>query len=294
MSIWSSGLIGHVHGAAALLRRGRGADFDSAGVRIRYFEQGAGEPVVLIHGFTRSAATWATSGFTADLARDHRVIALDCRGHGRSGRPADPTAYGSHMADDVIRLLDRLNVDAAQIVGHSMGGRIALRLAASRPDRIRSAVLIASGGTFIPKTGEADPMPIETVARSLESGGGFGPLFKAILPSDRSLSRWQLWLLDRAIAATNDARVLAAVARSYVGLTVSDAELATLPVPVSVVVGSADPYQSAVTALTRRIPSLQAVVVEGATHLDVLRRAEARLAVRQFLATARSEQRRAA
>ncbi|MGC1274165.1 MAG: alpha/beta fold hydrolase [Planctomycetaceae bacterium] len=294
MPAWSTSVAGHLRGAAAAILRGRGRYFDSAGVRIRYFEQGAGEAVVLIHGFTRSAATWVAAGFTADLARDHRVIALDCRGHGQSGKPADPTAYGSRMADDVIRLLDRLNVDVAQVVGHSMGGRIALRLAASRPDRVRSAVLVASGGTFIPRAGEADPMPIETVARSLESGGGFGPFFKAILPPERPLSRWRLRLLDLAVAATNDTRVLAAVARGYAGLTVTDAELATLPMSVSVVVGSADPYQTAVTALARRVPGMQLVVVEGASHLDVLRRPEARLAVRQFLAAGRNERRRAA
>src|SRR5688572_14342508 len=97
-----------VSGVAALAVRGRGHEFDSAGVRLRYFDGGAGEPVVLLHGFTRTAACWTLSGVAGDLGRDHRVVALDCRGHGGSGKRTDPAAYGMAMAEDVVRLLDRL------------------------------------------------------------------------------------------------------------------------------------------------------------------------------------------
>jgi pimeloyl-ACP methyl ester carboxylesterase len=182
------------------------------------------------------------------------------------------------MADDVFRLLDHAGVAAAHVIGHSMGGRIALRLAASRPDRVRSAVLIASGGTLASAAG-SDPMPVERVAASLETGGGFGPLLEAVLPRDRPLPRWRLRLLDFAASATNDGRALASAARGYAGLAVTDAELAGLRVPIAAVVGSEDPYRTAVDALARRLPGMPVVVVEGATHLDVLGRPETRLAL---------------
>src|SRR5947209_4722078 len=82
--------------------------FDSNGVRIHYVVAGQGEPVVLIHGWSADAAMWG--GLMADLSRDHRVIALDCRGHGKSGKPHDPAMYGIEMAEDVVRLLDHLGI----------------------------------------------------------------------------------------------------------------------------------------------------------------------------------------
>ena len=62
--------------------------FDSGGVRIRYLERGAGAPLVLVHGFTANIErAWVETGIVENLARDHRVIALDLRGHGKSGKP---------------------------------------------------------------------------------------------------------------------------------------------------------------------------------------------------------------
>ena len=70
--------------------------FDSNGVKIRYTVQGEGEPVVLVHGFTASAeANWGEPGIIADLAKDFRVIAIDARGHGKSGKPHDPPPMAS-------------------------------------------------------------------------------------------------------------------------------------------------------------------------------------------------------
>src|SRR5690242_4361625 len=80
--------------------------FDSNGVRIRYVERGAGTPVLLIHGFsTNLDRTWIESGIFDNLAKDHRVIALDLRGHGKSDKPHDSKAYGAEMAQDAVRLL---------------------------------------------------------------------------------------------------------------------------------------------------------------------------------------------
>jgi pimeloyl-ACP methyl ester carboxylesterase len=282
-----------LRGLSAVVLRGRGRSFDSAGLRIRYFEAGAGDAVVLIHGFSRASSAWSASGFSADFARDHRVVTFDCRGHGRSGKPSGTVHYGRRMADDVIRLLDHLKLEAAHLVGHSMGGRITLRLAASRPDRVRSAVLIASGGTLA-SGAEADPMPVERVAVSLERGNGFGPLLEAVLPRDRALPRWQLKLLDLAASATNDPVALAAVARGYADLAVTDGELAAWSVPLATIVGSADPYRSAAAALARRVPAARMVLVEGATHLDIVRRAETRRAVREFFAACATGKRAAA
>jgi pimeloyl-ACP methyl ester carboxylesterase len=84
---------------------------NSAGVRIRYVEAGQGPPVVLIHGYIANADRhWVQTGVFANLAADHRVIALDCRGHGQSDKPTERGAYGLEMANDVLRLLDHLKI----------------------------------------------------------------------------------------------------------------------------------------------------------------------------------------
>ncbi|MBI4615024.1 MAG: alpha/beta fold hydrolase, partial [Planctomycetes bacterium] len=113
--------------AAALLLffvSGAPADeFDSAGVTIRYDVRGEGEPVLLIHGLNASARlNWELPGITARLAKNYRVIALDNRGHGGSGRPVGEEEYGVKMAEDAVRLLDHLGVEKAHVVGYSMGG----------------------------------------------------------------------------------------------------------------------------------------------------------------------------
>jgi pimeloyl-ACP methyl ester carboxylesterase len=69
--------------------------FDSNGVQIRYVEQGTGEHVALVHGQTVNIErSWVGTGILADLARDHCVVAFDLRGHGKSGKPHEPSAGG--------------------------------------------------------------------------------------------------------------------------------------------------------------------------------------------------------
>jgi pimeloyl-ACP methyl ester carboxylesterase len=120
--------------------------FDAKGVRIHYVVQGQGDPVVLIHGLYSSAAiNWQMPGIFADLAKNHRVVALDLPGHGGSDKPKDDAAYGAQMAEDVILLMDHLNIPKAHIVGYSLGGIVALRVIADHPDRVLSGVLGGMG-----------------------------------------------------------------------------------------------------------------------------------------------------
>ncbi|MEZ6317214.1 MAG: alpha/beta hydrolase [Phycisphaerales bacterium] len=123
--------------------------FTSNGFEIHYdvLGQGAGDTVVLIHGYLGSAADWATSPVTARLAETHRVVAIDVRGHGHSDRSANPDDHGDEAVTDVVRLLDHLHVDRADVVGYSMGGCIALRLAVLHPDRVDEVVVGGASST---------------------------------------------------------------------------------------------------------------------------------------------------
>src|SRR5438045_2614943 len=92
---------------------------DVNGVAINYIDEGTGPAVVLVHGFAASLqANWRAPGIIDTIRNSgRRVIALDCRGHGRSGKPLDPHAYeGTKMADDVIAVMELLG-EADTLVG---------------------------------------------------------------------------------------------------------------------------------------------------------------------------------
>jgi pimeloyl-ACP methyl ester carboxylesterase len=122
------------------------------GVRIHYLVEGDGPAVVLVHGYTANARDkWWGTGVAQALSRDHRVIGIDCRGHGESDKPHDPMAYGPRMAEDVIAVMDALGVDRAHVHGYSMGGGIVTQLLDRHPDRLLTA---SYGGSGVP---EVDP-----------------------------------------------------------------------------------------------------------------------------------------
>src|SRR5262245_60936844 len=115
----------------------------SDGVKIHYMVKGKGTPVILIHGYTGSAeGNWFRNGIADALAKSHRVIALDCRNHGRSDKP-QPNGPG--RAEDVIELMDHLKIPNAHFHGYSMGGAIVGRLMALIPDRFITAGFGGSG-----------------------------------------------------------------------------------------------------------------------------------------------------
>lgn len=102
-----------------------------------------GEPLVLLHGLGGSSSNWAL--LAPQLARSRRVLIVDLPGHGRSDPlPAAP-GIGSY-ADRVGALAERLGLLPADVVGHSLGGLVALRLAVRRPEAVRSLVLVAGAG----------------------------------------------------------------------------------------------------------------------------------------------------
>ena len=119
----------------------------SDGVRIHWMEAGEGTPVVLLHGYTSCCdAGWFSNGIAKELARDHRVIGIDARGHGRSEKPHDPAKYpGDRMPADVIEVLDHLGIKQAHFHGYSMGGGIVAHLLARHPGRFITASFGASG-----------------------------------------------------------------------------------------------------------------------------------------------------
>lgn len=111
--------------------------------RIHYVDIGTGPPVLLVHGLGGSWQWWMLN--LRSLAADTRVIAIDLAGFGDSEPAIGNDAYQAHI-DTLTGLLDVLGIERATVVGHSMGGLIAIKMAAEHPDRVCGLVLVSAGG----------------------------------------------------------------------------------------------------------------------------------------------------
>lgn len=261
--------------------------FDAGSVRIRYVDAGAGPPVVLIHGFTGNIErAWVNTGVLPDLARDHRVLALDLRGHGHSDKPHDPRAY-DEIALDVIRLLDHLQIEKSHVVGYSLGGIIVAKLLTTHQERFLSAVL--GGAAYRRSRSERSDRQADAAAREIEAGV-YRALIVSTAPTDEPPPTEEaIRARSREIAASVDVRAHAALMRARRALLVSDAEIATVRVPSLAVVGTADPALPRIEAMRKVWPGLRIEVVPGAAHPTVHerglpRRPEFARAIRQWIA----------
>jgi pimeloyl-ACP methyl ester carboxylesterase len=242
---------------------------------------------VLVHGFTGTIErAWVNTGILQDLARDHRVVAFDLRGHGHSDKPHDPRAY-DEVALDVIRLLDHLQLAKCHVVGYSLGGIIVAKLLTTHQDRFLSAVL--GGAAYRRSRSARSDEATEAAAREIEAGV-YRALIVSTAPTDEPPpTEDAIRARSREIAASSDVRAHAALMRARRALLVSDAEIATVRVPSLATVGAADPALPRVLAMQKRWPGLRVEVVPGAAHPTVHerglpRRPEFAQAIRRWIA----------
>src|SRR3954469_16881074 len=215
--------------------------FDSAGIRIRYIEEGRGEPVVLVHGYTSDAeAQWTRTGVLQTLAARYAVIALDARGHGSSGKPHDPAQYGPEMGFDILRLLDHLNITRAHIVGYSMGAHIVAQLVTTHPERFITMTL---GGASGRRNWSADDQQRVDVESGEMDEGMLRSQILRLWPKDQPPPSDEV-IRQRSAErmAGKDPKALAAVRRSNPDQVVTEAQMRIVNVPTLGIVGTADPY----------------------------------------------------
>lgn len=228
--------------------------FDSGGVRIHYTDDGAGAPVVLVHGLTSSAErNWRRPGvIDALVAAGRRVIAIDCRGHGESDKPHDAEAYaGGKMGDDVVALMDYLGIDRVDLAGYSMGGMIATSLLARQPERF-GRVIIAGVGDWLLRAGDRALVGNEALRR-----GG---------PVRRAVGRWLMRGVARRMG--NDPDALAAIGRAP-RQPIDVAALARVTSPVLLLVGKNDRGAGTPERLAAAIPGARIEKVPG-SHITAV------------------------
>lgn len=205
--------------------------FLSDGVEIAYLDfepltQDRGTPIVLIHGFASThAVNWLFTQWVKTLTEDgRRVIVFDNRGHGQSAKLYDPALYSLDlMAGDVVRLLDHLSIPRADIMGYSLGGRIATVLAIAAPERVRSLILGGIGENLIESSG----LP-----------GGLAEAMEAERIEDVDDSMLKIFR-GFAEATRSDLNALAACVRGA-RKAIDPALLATIGAPTLICVGTRD------------------------------------------------------
>ncbi|MEQ1752825.1 MAG: alpha/beta hydrolase [Micropepsaceae bacterium] len=131
------------------------------GIRLAYYEQGRGMPVVMCHGFPELAYAWRNQ-IPALAAGGFRAIAPDQRGYGHTDRPASIDSYDiRHLTDDLVGLLDHLKIDKAVFAGHDWGGIVVWAMPLLHPSRV--AVVIGINTPFLPRA-PMDPIALMRAA----------------------------------------------------------------------------------------------------------------------------------
>ena len=227
-------------------------DFESDGVRIRYYQEGPveGAPTLLVHGFCSNfQVNWVGSRWVETLTRaGRRVIGLDNRGHGRSEKPHDPAGYGQRMVDDVANLIEHLRLERVDYVGYSMGSQIGLRLLVARPALVRRAVLGGIG------------MNVTTPFRAGEA------IARRLRGDEAEPSAAATMFYNFAVAVPgNDLEALACCITSR-NTPLGEEQLGAIGTPVLVAVGGADPIARDAHRLAELIPRAEHFEVPGRDH----------------------------
>lgn len=247
----------------------------SDGVTLAYERTGVsgGPPVMLVHGFGSSRGqNWKSTGWYSTLTEaGFAITAMDCRGHGESGKPRDPGFYGhDRMAEDVVTVMDAAGIAAACYCGYSMGGFIGLRFTAAHPQRVTKLALAGVGEHYLHGPRISDPGSRDLLAEALEMEDASG------LTDKRAI-------LFRAFAEQpgKDRFALAACMRAMSPRLPSES-LARIAQPVLVVCGDKDDIAGLPDGLAAQFRHGSAVTVPGRDHMSAVGDRKTRAAVADF------------
>lgn len=265
--------------------------FDSNGVKIRYVAVGAegAQAVVLIHGWMSDSTMWGNDGrghTKLKGADGFRVIALDCRGHGKSDKPHNPAIYGVEMAADVVRLLDHLKIEKAHLIGYSSGSFIAGKVAATHPERVLSVIYAGQGPVIEGHVKPTDFAECDAFAEAVNKGDDLSSYVIAITPADRPQpTAEQAKAIAKFMFFGKDVQAIAAAGSTFKDLAVSVDDLKKCQAPILFIRGGNESaHVKGRVAMVHELLGLGEVkIIEGGDHMTTLARPEFGAAIIEFL-----------
>ncbi|MBD9424153.1 alpha/beta hydrolase [Pseudomonas sp. PDM15] len=236
--------------------------FEHQGCQLHYEDRGQGEPVLLVHGLGSSIQDWEYQ--MPHLLENRRVLAIDLRGHGRSGKPRERYSMAGFAAD-VAALIEHLGLPQVHLVGISMGGMVGFQLGVDRPELLRSLTIVNSAPEVRAKSAADWWMLAKrwTLSRLLSMqtiGQGLGRiLFPHPEQAELRAKIEQRW-------PENDKRAYLASLDAIIGWSVRE-RLAAITCPTLVVTADRD-YTSVASkeAYVRELPNARLVVIERSRH----------------------------
>lgn len=265
----------------------RGEFVDVGGSRLYYYaagNRGAGDPVVLIHGFPMASRLW--SEFVPEFAPGHRLIIVDLPGFGRSDPPTPARTGCGAYAAAIRALLDDLQVERAFIVGHGLGGGVAQAFAVQWPTRVAGLVLVSSAGFGVkPRSMAGLARALGPLAKhtppSLLAGLVHGSMRRGFADADRSHLTLDTCLRAFTTVAGRDALASHLAAIRNCDTMSWSKRLGELDLPAAVVWGADDPFYpiSLGERLHASLKGSSFTVIPGASHFvpedqpEALRRA---------------------
>lgn len=230
------------------------------GVELAVQSHGDGEPFVLLHGFTGRAADW--DGVVDELTAVRRVVTVEHRGHGHSTNTGDAASYTfDRLASDLAAVVDALGLDRFDLLGHSMGGIVAMRYALANADRIRSLVLMDTGAGASQEPTAAGFMRAGIERARTDGLAAVYEQLATFLPDDgsREVVRANFEHMDPVAFCTLGEELLTHPSMLD--------RLASLEVPTTVLVGEHDAgLRGAADDLAATIPRAALVVIPDAAH----------------------------
>lgn len=238
------------------------------GLAIAYDDAGSGRPLLMIHGYSSNRTEgWKRTGwFAACERRNQRALALDLRGHGESAKPHDPALYGRrNLAADALALMDHVGAETADVVGFSLGARVAATLAVEAPRRVSNLVLAGVGERWFTPTAD-DAMALAMEADDPET------IPHELLKSFRHFADEQ----------GEDRLALAACSRAPRDVLSRD-DLYGVMAPTLVIAGTRDELAGDPRGLADAIPGAKAVSVPGCDHFALITHGLMKASVFDFL-----------
>jgi esterase len=234
-------------------------------MKLYYRIEGSGFPIIILHGLLGSSDNWRA--ISKRLSRNYKIYTVDLRNHGQS--PHSEIMTYPAMAEDVRELLERERISECHVVGHSLGGKVAMQFATSHPDRVRKLAIIDIAPRAYPPSQRAILAALEQL--ELQSFGSFGEIDAALAPAipDAAMRQFLMKNIARVPSGGFQWRIdLASIRNSYDQLTKPISAAASYDKPTLFMRGGRSDYiaDGDLPSINAIFTRAELVTIPGAGH----------------------------